>query len=213
MQREKNRLIAFTRKFKIARVADDRIGKITAQKDASITAKEKEVAELKKILEKKVEDFPVWAYYKDVKGIGPTIVAGLIGELGGREFSRDGLRHYSGMIKKYTKKIGHYHSVNNPDGGHASKNNHIKAILYHFAECIIKARTPKWRPLYDDMKKYYAKKHKNWRPGKVDAYAKKFIETKFLEEFYCNLRGGASNNLSNWIRAVVPAPLANQRNI
>jgi len=207
MVREKNKLRAFALKFEIARVAGDAVGKIRKEAKIEIASKEKRLALLKKELAKKVEPFPVWTHYKDVKGIGPTIVAGLIGELGAREFSRGGLKHYSGMVKKYTKKIGHYHSVNNPDGGHASKNNHIKAVLFQFADCIIKHRTPKWRPLYDSMKKYYAKKHKDWRPGKVDAHAKKFIETKFLEEFYCNLRGGAKSILSTRIGNIMPAPL------
>ena len=149
----------------------DRYTKISA----SIKAKEKEVAELKRILEKKTRGFPVWAYYKDVKGIGPTIVAGLIGELGGRTFDgRGGLKHYAGMM---------------PRANGNNYNRYVKATLFQFAECIIKARTPKWRPLYDDIKKYYAKKHKDWRPGKVEAHAKKFIETKFLVEFYGNYGG------------------------
>lgn len=83
MVREKLKRIAFEMKFKIAKVADDRIKKMLFHKDASIVAKEKEVEQLKKILEKKVKNFDIWnKYLKNVKAIGPIIASGLIGELG-----------------------------------------------------------------------------------------------------------------------------------
>lgn len=190
MVREKNKLFAFNLQFKIARVADDRIAKIKEQKEASIKAKENELSILKKILEKKVEKFPVWQCYKDIKGIGSTIVAGLIGELGGRKFENGGsLKHYAGMI---------------PKNDHHDYNRYVKVTLFQFAECIIKARTPGWRELYDNMKIYYAGKHDDWRPGRIDAYAKKFIETKFLIEFFGRLKNSACKEASRKIGAVLP---------
>lgn len=170
MVREKNKLFAFSLQFKIAQVADDRIGKIQAQKEASIAAKEKELKTLKEILEKKLEALEIWTHYKQMKGIGPVIMAGLIGELGGRQFEDNGgLKYYAGMVAR---------------ADHANYNRYVKLTLFQFAEQVIKKRVPKWRPLYDSMKIYYAKKHKDWRPGKVHAYAMKFIETKFLIEFW-----------------------------
>ncbi len=192
MVREKNKLFAFNLQFKIARVADDRIAKIKEQKEMSIKAKENELSSLKKILEKKVEKFPVWQYYKDIKGIGATTIAGLIGELGGRQFENGGsLKHYAGMI---------------PRNDHYDYNRYVKNTLFHFAKCIIFARTPKWRELYDNMKIYYAEKHEDWRPGKIDAYAKKFIETKFLLEFFGRLRDSAKSEASKEIKISLPAP-------
>lgn len=194
MVREKNKLSAFALQFKIARVAGDAVGKIIKEAKAEIASKEKRMALLKKELEKKVESFPVWAHYKAVKGIGTTIVAGLIGELGGRQFESEGsLKHYAGMM---------------PRAEGNDYNRYVKAALFQFAESIIKQRTPNWRPLYDDMKIYYAKKHKDWRPGKIDAYAKKFIEKKFLIEFFGRLRGGVRAVLSTEIAIKVPAPLS-----
>lgn len=195
MVREKNKLFAFNLQFKIARVADDRIAKIKEQKELSIKAKENELSTIKKILEKKVEIFPVWQYYKDVKGIGTTIIAGLIGELGGRQFENSGsLKHYAGMM---------------PRNEGNDYNRYVKVTLFQFAECIIKARTPGWRELYDNMKVYYAKKHDDWRPGKVNAYAKKFIETKFLIEFFGRLRDSAAGRLSKGIIILMPVPQGN----
>jgi len=171
MVREKLKKIAFKRKFEIAQVADDRIKKMLFHKDISIVAKEKEVELIKKELEKKVKQFNVWNNYLEiVKGIGPVIAAGLIGELGGREFDGDeSLKHYAGML---------------PRNDSTNYNRYVKATLFQFVESIIKARTLVWRDLYDSMKEFYSKKHGDWRPGKIDAYAKKFVETKFLLEFW-----------------------------
>jgi len=171
MVREKLKRIAFKRKFKIAQVADDRIKKMLFHKEAAIVAKEKEVEQIKKILAEKVKQFRVWKnYLENVKGIGPVIAAGLIGELGGREFESDeSLKHYAGML---------------PRNDSHNFNRYVKVVLFQFVECIIKARTPSWREMYDSMKIFYWKKHGDWRPGKVDAYAKKFVETKFLLKFW-----------------------------
>lgn len=170
MVREKLKRIAFAMKFKIAQVADDRVKKMLFHKDASIVAKEREIEQLKKILEKKVKQFDIWnKYLKDIKAVGPVIASGLIGELGGKHFDNDeSLKHYAGMVAK-----NEFHDY----------NRYVKVVLYQFAEGIIKNRTPKWRELYDNMKVYYQKKHKDWSKGKVNNYAKKFIETKFLLEF------------------------------
>lgn len=176
MVREKNKLFAFNLQFKIARISDDRIDKIKIQKKTSIEAKEKELKALKEILEKKLETFEIWNHYKKLKGIGPIIMAGLIGELAGRQFEDDSsLKHYSGMVAK---------------SDHHDFNRYVKMILFQFAEQVIKQRIPGWRSLYDSMKIYYAKKHEDWKPGKVNNYAKKFIETKFLIEFWKKWREG-----------------------
>lgn len=171
MVREKLKRIAFGMKFKIAQVADDRVKKILFQKDASIVAKEKELEQLKKVLEKKVMQFDVWIkYLKDIKAVGPVIAAGLIGELGGKYFDTDeSLKHYCGMVAK--KEFHDY-------------NRFVKGVLYQFAEQVIRQTTPNWRELYDNMKVFYAGKHADWSKGKVNNYAKKFIETKFLLEFW-----------------------------
>jgi len=180
MVREKNKLFAFDLQFRIARISDDRIEKIRTQKKTSIAAKEKELETLKKILEKKLETFEIWTHFKQIKGIGSTIMAGLIGELGGRQFEDDSsLKHYAGMVAK---------------ADHCDYNRYVKMILYQFAEQTIKKRIPGWRKLYDNMKIYYSKKHQDWKPGKIDNYAKKFIETKFLIEFWHKWEGESVRN-------------------
>lgn len=171
MVREKNKLFAFKQTFKIANVADKEIEKTIFQLEASILGKEKAIEGIKKVLEKKITKFNVWnKSYKDMKGAGATIISGLIGELGGRDFDDDeSLKHYCGMVAK--KDFNDY-------------NRYVKVILYQFIDQIIRQRTPEWRELYDNMKVYYAKKHPDWSKGKVDNYAKKFIETKLVVDFW-----------------------------
>lgn len=171
MVREKNKRIAFERKFKLARVADDRIKKMLFHKDTAIVAREKDVELIKKVLEKKVEQFPIWdKYLKGIKAVGPVIASGLIGELGNKQFNGEsGIKHYAGMVAK-----NDFHDY----------NRYLKVVLFQFAEGVIKHKTPIWRELYDNMKEYYQEKHEDWSKGKVNNYAKKFIETKFLLEFY-----------------------------
>lgn len=171
MVREKLKRIAFELRFRIAQVNDDRVKKILFHKSASIAAKEKELEQVKKILEKKVRQFPVWdSYLKGIKAVGPVIAAGLISEIGDKHFgSESSLKHYAGMIAKK---------------GNHNFNRYLKMILYQFTEGIIKHRTPGWRELYDGMKKYYQEKHIDWSKGKVNNYAKKFVETRFLLEFW-----------------------------
>ncbi|GAG90537.1 unnamed protein product, partial [marine sediment metagenome] len=176
MVREKNKLFAFKRIFEIANVADKEIEKTIFQLEVSIIGKEKAIAGIKKVLEKKIKQFDIWnKYLKDIKAVGPVIASGLIGELGGKHFDSDeSLKHYAGMVAK--KEFHDY-------------NRYVKVVLYQFIEGVIKHRTPKWRKLYDNMKIYYQKKHEDWSKGKVNNYAKKFIETKFLLEFWGKWRG------------------------
>jgi hypothetical protein len=198
MVREKLKKIAFERRFKLAQVDDDRIKKILFHKAASIVAKEKEVEQIKKILEKKVGQFPVWDnYLKGIKGVGPVIAVGLIGELGDKHFDSDeSLKHYAGMVAKRD---------------HGDYNRFLKSVLFQFAEQIIKKRTDPWRSLYDDMKIYYQKKHEDWSKGKVNAYTKKFIETKFLLEFWKKIkeegRSYSSYEAKIYAGSALPSPL------
>ena len=171
MVREKNKKFALQKQYEITNIGKKTVKKLLSHSDYSIAGKEKEIAEIKKILKSKVSKFRVWNnYLKDIKGVGEFIASGLIGELGGRQFdSDDSLKHYAGMVKK---------------SAHSDYNHYIKVVLFQFAEGIIKARTPIWRELYDNMKVFYQKKHEDWSKGKVNNYAKKFIETKFLCEFW-----------------------------
>lgn len=171
MIREELRRQAFERKFKIANVSGDAVKKILEHKKKSVNEKKKELIQIKRELKKKVKKFPIWqGWLKNVKAVGELIASGLIAEIGDKHFdSFEGLKHYAGMV---TKKDFHDY------------NRYLKVCLYQFAEGIIKHRTDGWREIYDSRKLDYAKKHPDWSKGKVNAYAKKFVETKFLKEFW-----------------------------
>jgi len=171
MVREKNKLFAFEKKYQLANVASNQGKKIMLSKKASIKEKEKQLIIIKAILKDKVKRFPIWnKHLADIKGVGPVIAAGLIGEIGNKTFdSKESIKHYAGII---------------PRSESTNFNRYLKVTLYQFLECVIKLKTPKWREMYDSIKAYYADKHVDWSKGKCNNFAKKFVESKFIAEYW-----------------------------
>jgi len=170
MVREKNKLFAFNNKYRLANVASNQGEKIIFSKKASIKEKEKQLGIIKLILKDKVKKFPIWKeYLKDIKGVGPVIAAGLIGEIGNKTFdSKESIKHYSGII---------------PRAEGYNFNRKLKVVLFQFIEGVIKHKTPK-REMYDSIKAFYADKHEDWSKGKCNNFAKKFVESKFIAEYW-----------------------------
>ena len=171
MVREKNKLFAFGKKYQLANVASNQGKKIMSSKKASIKEKEKQLVLIKAILKDKVKRFPIWnKHLADIKGIGPVIAAGLIGEIGNKTFdTKESIKHYAGII---------------PRSESTNFNRYLKVILYQFLEGVIKHKTPKWREMYDSIKAYYQDKHEDWSKGKCNNFAKKFVESKFIIEYW-----------------------------
>jgi len=171
MVREKNKLFAFNNKYKLANVASNQGEKIIFSKKVSIKEKERQLQIIKLILKDKVKKFPIWKeYLKDIKGVGPVIAAGLIGEIGNKTFdSKESIKHYSGIM---------------PRAEGYNFNRKLKVILFQFIEGVIKHKTPKWREMYDSIKAFYADKHEDWSKGKCNNFAKKFVESKFIAEYW-----------------------------
>lgn len=169
--RAKNRLFALNKRLELLDLGKTKDKLLEKEKNTIDKLNEQFILQTK-ALEKLVSQHPIWEIYlKDEKGIGAVVAGGLIAGIkrASKFDDKYSLRHYAGMI---TKK------------GDQTFNHQLKRTLYFFIESIIKARTPKWRELYDNMKLYYANKHSDWKKGKVDNYAKKFVETKFLDELY-----------------------------
>ena len=170
--RAKNRLFALESQMDLLNIPKKDREKWIQNKKAIIEQLEKDFTYETKSLEKLVKQHPLWeSYFKDEKGIGPAVAGGIISQVKDvkRFDDKYSLRHYAGMI---TKK------------GNNGYNRKLKRALYFFATGIIKNKNPKWRELYDNMKIYYADKHSDWKPGKVNNYAIKFVQTKFLDNFY-----------------------------
>jgi len=166
--RKKNQLHAFENRLELL-VSKKEVKKIISARKETIKALNKEVSSMNSQLLKSLEKSPLWInYLKDIKGVGPVTAAGIIGSV--RRFSRFpskySMRHFAGMV---TKK------------DNSSYNRHLKQALYNFVEGIIQGRTQPWREMYDKIKVYYKEKHTDWKPGKIDSYAKKFVQTKFLD--------------------------------
>jgi len=142
------------------------------KKEAIIQALEEDFELQTKLLKAEVRKHPVWEdYLKEIKGVGPAVAGGLITGIkrASRFDDKYALRHYAGMV---TKK------------GNQKFNHQLKRALFHFSEEVIRQNTPIWRKMYDDIKIYYGGKHPDWKKGKVNNYAKKFVQTKFLDEMY-----------------------------
>jgi len=169
--RAKNRLFALDKRLELLDLGKGK-KKLLEKEKATIKALSEKFKLQTNELDKLVKKHPIWNnYLKDKKGIGAVVAGGLIAGIkrASKYDDKYSLRHYAGMI---TKK------------GNQGFNHQLKRTLYFFIEGIIKARTPKWRELYDNMKVYYAKKHTDWKKGKINNYAKKFVQTKFLDELY-----------------------------
>ena len=169
--RQKNKLFALKNRLELINL-DGYKDKVIERKENIIDALQKEFELQSKLLGKEVEKHPVWTdYLKDIKGVGAVVGAGLIARIkrASRFTDKYSLRHFAGMI---TKK------------GNYQFDRKLKKTLYYFTEEIIKQRTPVWRELYDDMKKFYKEKHPDWSKGKVNNFAKKFVQTKFLDSVY-----------------------------
>jgi len=164
---KKNQLFAMKRRLQLL-TSEKEVRKMIKRRKDIITAMDKEVRAIQKQLSKLLEEYPLWFnYLKGIKGVGVVTAAGIVGSVG--RFSkfpnRDSIKCFAGMV---TKK------------GNPNYNRRLKKVLYYFVEEIIRKRTSHWRELYDGMKEYYRTKHPKWKPYKVDAHAKKRVQTKFL---------------------------------
>jgi len=127
-----------------------------------------------RLLQREIAKHPLWkSYLQRVKGVGVACAAGVIAALSRTFDSRDSLRHYFGMVEKK---------------GDPNHNHWAKRALYFFSSGVIKAKNEKWYKLYRNMKGYYGRKHTDWKKGRIDNYAKKFIQTKFIEEAWKKMR-------------------------
>lgn len=169
--RAKNRLFSLDKRLELLDLGKSKEKLLEKEKNTIKALSEKFKLQTNE-LDKLIKKHPVWKnYLKDEKGIGAVVAGGLItGIKRASKFdNKYSLRHYAGMITKKNDQ---------------TFNHQLKRTLYFFIEGIVKARTPKWRELYDNIKIYYQEKHPDWKKGKIDNYARKFVQTKFLDDLY-----------------------------
>lgn len=172
--RTKNRLFALKLRLELINL-DGHKEKVIKRKENVIKALEQEFNDQTKLLFREIKKHPLNSYFEGIKGVGPVTAAGLIATIkrASRFDDRYSLRHYAGMVKKK---------------GDQTFSHPLKRALYFFCTSIIKSRTPFWRKLYDNMKIYYKDKHPDWRKGRVNNYAMKFVETKFLDTVFKKMK-------------------------
>jgi len=169
--RAKNRLFALDKRLELLELGKGKEKLLEKEKEV-IKSLEKKFTLQTNELKKLVLRHPIWeSCLEGIKGVGPVCAGGLIASIkrASKFDNKASLRHFAGMI---TKK------------GNQEFNHNLKKALYFFAKGIIKARDSEWRQLYDNMRVYYGNKHLDWSKGKIDNYAIKFIETKFLDNLY-----------------------------
>ncbi len=172
--RQKNRLFALKNRLELINL-DGYKEKVIEKKEDIIKVLQEEFKLQTKLLGKELAKHPLWIeYLKNIKGVGPAVGAGLIARIkrASRFTNKYSLRHFAGMI---TKK------------GDQQFDHKLKKTLYFFTEGVIKQRVPVWRELYDNMKEFYKTRHSDWSKGKVNNYAKKFVQTKFLDSVFENM--------------------------
>lgn len=170
MVRAKNQFFALKNRLELINL-DGYKDRIINGKKLIIVDIQKDFERQTKILGKEVKKHPIWNYFEGIKGIGPAVAGGLIANIkrASRFPNKYSLRNYAGMIAKSEGQ---------------TFNHKLKRVLFFFTEGIVKARTPQWRDLYDNMKIYYKNKHPDWKKGRINNYAMKFVETKFLDSVY-----------------------------
>ena len=171
----KLRLFALKNRLELVNL-DGYEGEAIEKKEAVISALQEDFELQTKLLQIEVEKHPVWEdYLKGIKGVGPAVAGGLIAGIkrASRFNDKYALRHYAGMVAKK---------------GNQKFNHQLKRALFYFSEEVIKQNTPIWRKLYDGMKLFYSNKHPDWSKGRINNYTKKFVQTKFLNELYGEMK-------------------------
>ncbi len=167
---EKNRLFALGKSLELLQL-DGYEQKIIAKQENLVKSLQDKFKVETRLLARETRKSPHWSFFASVKGCGEVAAGGIISSVKkiDRFPHKYPLRAFAGMKKKK---------------GDQNFSHPLKRALYFFAKGIIKAKNEKWYPLYLETKKFYTKKHPDWKKGKVDAYAMKFIETKFLDDYY-----------------------------
>jgi len=172
--REKDRLFALRQKVELMNL-DGYEKELIIKQEGVVKALEEKFKNDTKVLDKLVRKHKYWEFFKDIKGVGPAIAGGLIGEINLRNTpGKYNLCSYAGMKKKK---------------GDQNFNHYLKDALITAAKEFHSHKTPGWKNMYDSMKKFYKEKHPDWNEEKVKAYTKKFVATKFLIEFYKFAKG------------------------
>lgn len=168
---EKNRLFAIGKQLELLDLGGYDKKLIVQQKKLVKSLQEKFKRETF-VLQKQVHNSLQWKeFFESIKGCGEVAAGGIMSSIKkvDRFPTQYHLRSFAGM-----KKLKGNQNFSHP----------LKRALYFFSVGVIKSKNKKWYRLYKKMKRFYAKKNPDWSKGKIDNYARKFIQTKLLDEYY-----------------------------
>jgi hypothetical protein len=156
--------------------------------------------QVEKVLEKQAKRLPVWKHVEGVKGIGPLMLAGIVGEAG----DVGSYKSVSALWKRMGMAViagGRQRRVTGADAMEHGYSPARRSLMWNIGDCIIKAQVRKdpedeekrigigpLGQLYLDRKAYEADRVET----KAHAHnrAKRYVEKRLLRELYAAWRGG-----------------------
>ncbi len=154
-----------------------------------------QIDRIEKNLEVELEKVPIWMHFlRNIKGMGPVTGGAIVACIGiiTRFATISSLRKYSGWFPVDGK------AARLTSGENCRFSTRLKQILYHFVDCIIKAKDPVYYPMYVRFKEEIYNKHPEYRdrkatkgkriegiPKHVDLMARRKTIQMFLSDIFC----------------------------
>jgi hypothetical protein len=142
-----------------------------------------------KLMKDYIEPEPIYdTWLKDIKGISTLNTANLLQYFGYCEKAKhaSSLWKFAGLTPDSKKE----------KGKQLDFSPKLRMLMYRIGDCFVKARTPKYRDIYDKAKEEYTKRHLNGeceacnkikkadKPGHPDAMARRKMIKAFLIDYY-----------------------------
>lgn len=133
-------------------------------------------AESWKSISRKVKSFPIWEWFKKVRGIDTKLAAQIIAKV--RDIRRfpnpSKLKAYLGVAPKLKKQRGVKASFDPEAKG---------LMLGRVADCLLRAKSP-YKKIYDEKKQKYIREHPEWSKMKMHNHAKKAMTARFIIDMW-----------------------------
>ena len=166
---------------------------------------------VEKELEKMAKRLPVWAWCADVRGVGPLLLAGIVGESG----DIGSYKSVSALWKRMGLAVisgGRQRRVTGAEALDHGYSPERRSLMWNLGDCIVKAQVRKHPDdeearigigelgtLYLERKAYEAERVET----KAHAHnrAKRYVEKRFLRGLYSAWRGGQNMTEAQKVRA------------
>lgn len=164
-------------------------------------ALKREEYKVKKMMEEYLETEPMWQWLKNIKGISMVLAINLL-----RYFNIYKAKHPSSFWKYAGLHVKDGVAPKRTKGKKLDFNIEARCLLWKIADSFVKQRTPKYRDMYDRVKKKYLEQEypKGYLASKFSKYtkedtkltplhaelrARRYIAKQFLLDFWTEWRG------------------------